>query len=150
MTLPNDYDVVVLDDVDGLDELVSAPRFARLRSVSERTVKRWLRDGDIAGARKDEAGRWLIPAGATVRRPADKQLARAASRPADVVPIASSSTALPPLDALPTYLTMEQASVVLGISEHAIRRRAEKFDLDTVGPNGALMMPLATVRRLRG
>lgn len=125
---------------------LTAAQYADQAGASERTVKRWLADGELPGATKDERGRWLIPAD-TTRTPG-----------ADVVPLAprhmtrpmTTQQPGPELDALPSFLSIDQAAHILGITAYAIRKHREYFDAQPFGPNGALVIPLATIRKVRG
>lgn len=121
---------------------ITAQEFAQLHNVTERTVKRWLGDDLVSGAYKDPRGRWQIP--------------HDAPRP-DVNEIASSRiVAVPePAPALsyehaPSFLPVDEAARALGISAHAIREHRTYFDVVPFGSNGSLVVPLATIRRIRG
>lgn len=133
---------------------VTAARYAEISGVSDRTVKRWLADEELPGAYQDERGRWMIPADATrTPRPADivqldRPMSPHAGHPsrgelaiADVGPL---------LDTLPSFLTLDQASGILGVSRHAIATHRDYFDVVPFGPNGSLVIPLATIKRIRG
>jgi hypothetical protein len=115
------------------------------RPFSDRQVKRWLADDELPGAVKDESGRWLIPADAT-RRPQLRPLPTS-STPSTLARVDARPV---PLDALPSFLTVEQASLVLGISRYAIESHRDYFDVVPFGAHGSHVVPLATIKRIRG
>lgn len=121
---------------------LTVKQYAESQRVSDRTVKRWLDADALPGAYQDGSGWWRIPAG-TVRAQSNQVATRA-------TPAAPAAPAPPNLDALPSFLTMEQSAALLGISRHAIATRPEYFNLIPAGRNGALVMPLATLKRIRG
>jgi len=51
---------------------------------------------------------------------------------------------------LPAFLTLEQASRLLGIPESMIRRHAERFGVELVGVRGVPMVPQRVVRAVAG
>ena len=129
---------------------LTAAQYATSIDKTERTVKRWLADGELPGAHQDERGRWLIPAGAertvsgelvTLERPMTRPMTEVVtSHPAGMI------------DTAPSFLTIEQAAHVLGISRHAILtpRGRDYFDVVPFGVNGSLVITLATIKRIRG
>lgn len=128
--------------------LMSFIEYSEAFKVPERTLKRRLAAGDIDGAHKDERGRWLIPV--------TPERARAAV--AKPIPPALPVTAGPGFDYdnLPTLLTLEQAALVLAPATKAgIGLNPEVFGVIEViiegsGGHKRKMIPLATVKRLRG
>ena len=125
---------------------VTAAQYADRVSKTERTIKRWLADDELPGAYQDERGRWMIPAEAERR-----------TRAGDVVPMTRPMTRpttdlVEKIDTLPSFLTIDQAAQVLGISRHAILtpRGREYFDVVPFGPNGSHVVPLATIKKIRG
>jgi len=126
--------------------LVTAATYAELVDVAERTVKRWLADDELPGAVKDERGRWLIPSGVE-RVPRTGDVVQLQLR--DVEPISYQAPA-PTVEALPSFLTLDDAAAILGISRHAIATHRDYFGVVPFGPNGSLVVPLATIKRIRG
>jgi hypothetical protein len=123
---------------------LTAAQYAAAVDVSERTVKRWLQDHELPGAAKDERGRWMIPAEAERR-----------TRAGDLVPMSRPTTrpttdVSQTVDALPSFLTLDEAAQILGISRHAIATHRDYFDVVPFGANGSLVVPLATIKRIRG
>jgi hypothetical protein len=124
-----------------------------LNGASARTVQRWCDAGEVPGATQNARGRWHIPPG-SVRVEA---LPDAAAPRRDVAvsgrgggrgtqPLGLSEA----LDRLPAYLTLEQASNVLGISVTSIKRNAERLAAEPVGFRGSLMVPKWIVRQIDG
>jgi hypothetical protein len=141
--------------------LVSIDDFAATRKVSTKTVRRWLADGRIQGATK-LGNKWSLPANAVVQ----DTLPGVMSAP-DVHPWAPSQQPVsrevvtyqappaPPtvadvLAAAPVMVPLETAARVLGVSEYALRRNAEFFQLERMGDHGAYVMPKARIRQLEG
>lgn len=54
------------------------------------------------------------------------------------------------LSVLPAFLTLEQASRLLGIPQARIEDNAERFDAEPVGPWRRLMVPARVVREIAG
>lgn len=136
---------------------VTAARYAEISGVSERTVKRWLADDELPGAYQDERGRWMIPADAArTPKPADivqldRPMSGRAAHPSQGELALSVAQALDAaLDTLPSFLALDVAASVLGISRHAIATHRDYFDVVPFGPNGSLVVPLATIKRIRG
>ena len=126
---------------------LTAAQYATAIGMSLRNVKRWLEDGELPGAFKDERGWWMIPADAersavandvVAISPRTRPTTQAVSHPAGMI------------DAMPSFLTIEQAAQVLGISRHAIATHREYFGVVPFGANGSLVVPLATIKRIRG
>lgn len=132
--------------------MLTAAQYATANKIAERTVKRWLADGELPGAIKDERGRWLIPNEAertvaadvvTLPRPMTVSQDAMASHP-------SRARQTPTIDDLPSFLTIDQAAQLLKISRHAVATHRDYFGVVPFGPNGALVVPLATIKRIRG
>jgi hypothetical protein len=133
-------------------------QFATLHDVDARTVQRWCKAGEIPGATRTTRG-WHIPPDAmritplpgtdvsATRRDSVAVVADTTTRRDDV-----GDTLAGALARLPAFLTPEQAAPLLGIGASAIRRHAERFELERVGgPSGrALMVPARVVRQIAG
>lgn len=134
--------------------MLSAAQYATANKIAVRTVKRWLADDELPGAIKDERGRWLIPTEAERTTAAVVTLPRPMTRPTTDIMLSHPSHAMlatgPTLDALPSFLTIEQAAQILGVSRHAITTHRDYFDVVPFGANGSLVVPLATIKRIRG
>lgn len=137
-------------DYDTHPVMMAAADYADLIQVSERTVKRWLADGELPGAMKDERGRWLIPS--TAERTASPAEVVTLDRPmtSPMTGVEVTHPAQMSLDILPSFLTIDQAAQILGISRHAIATHREYFDVVPFGSNGSLVVPLATIKKIRG
>ena len=122
---------------------VTAAQYANRVGKAERTVKRWLADGELPGAYQDERGRWMIPVDAERTAGVVELASRPMTRP-------MTQMVEPTLDALPSFLDVAQAADILGISRHAILTHRDYFDVVPFGPNGAFVVPLATIKRIRG
>lgn len=132
--------------------------FARQRGVTLRTVERWLANGELPDARKGPDGRWSIPADALRQQPLPGTDMSPARRG---VPVPTSADMSPArrdmsvprtlaelLAVWPAYLTLEQASQVLGIPVGAILSRRDRYEVENLG--GRLMMPQRVVRTIAG
>lgn len=126
---------------------LTAKQYAAATGKAPRTVKRWLDDGELPGAYQDERGWWMIPADAerttsgelvTLERPMTRPMTEVVSHPAGTI------------DALPSFLPVELAAAILDVSEYQIRKSRDYFGAVPFGPNGSLVVPLATVKRIRG
>lgn len=122
--------------------LATAEGYAQAQGITVRTVKRWLAAGELPGATKDELGRWMIPNDAQRTTGELVTMENAMTRPMTSQPVT--------LDALPSFLTVDEAAQILGISRHAIATHREYFDVVPFGPHGSLVVPLATIKRIRG
>lgn len=128
--------------------MMTVDQFAAERKVSRRTVMRRLAsDKGIPGAEK-RGKQWMIPADANVSDTGHGTVARAERPAAAAVGPALSLAAL--LDGKPAFLSIEDAALLLGISEYAVRSNRVEFGGLPVGSNGATMIPQATVRRIAG
>ena len=142
------------DNTTPARELLTLEGYMYRTGVTERTVRRWLAAGELPGARMI-AGAWAIPADAK----------RTPPKPTgEVVTLTRQETGHHPagtqrpafdLDQLPSFLTLEQAAHLLSsadlkISPYAIAKNRDYFDVVPFGPNGSLVVPLATIKRIRG
>lgn len=129
-----------------LEAPLSVADFARLRGKTERTIRNWLKDGELPDATRNDRGVWAIPATA-IRQPRslDAELEAKAIEKAR-----EEMTVTDILDRSPALLTVETASALLGISTYAVRKHATDLDGRPWGENGATLIPQATVRRLLG
>lgn len=130
--------------------MISIDAFAAQHDVATRTVRRWLDAGQIAGAVK-VAGKWSLPADAVVQQRAAGEIVTAGhvtdmamSRPARELTVPAV------LGVLPVMVPLDRAAAVLGISEYALRRNAEYFQLQRLGAHGSYVMPKARIRELEG
>jgi hypothetical protein len=131
-------------------------QFATLHRVDARTVQRWCKNGEIPGAVKTSTG-WQLPADAMRITPLPGTDVSATRR--DTVGVVADiptrrddvgDTLAGALSVLPAFLTLEQASRLLGIPESSIRRRAREFEIRPLGVHGRLMMPARVVRAFAG
>jgi hypothetical protein len=122
---------------------LTAAQYAERSGRTDRTIKRWLAEAELPGAYQDERGRWMIPANA-------ERIAQTT----DITPTSPQAVTRrmtsQDIDTLPSFLTVEQAAHLLGISRHAIAAHRDYFDVVPFGPNGSLVIPLATIKRIRG
>ena len=125
--------------------------YADHRDVKPRTVMRWLKAGELPDARKDSRGAWMIPMDAEPAKSGEIVTLgqRPTTRPMTDVAVSHPAGMI---DALPSFLTIDQAAQILGISRHAILtpRGRDYFDVVPFGVNGSLVVPLATIKRIRG
>ena len=130
-----------------METMLSIDQFAAQHGVTTRTVRRWLDDERIAGAVK-VGNRWSLPADAVV-----------AERPAGEIVTAGHVTDMSTrggvtvarvIEQLPVMLPLDVAARVLGVTEYALRRHAEYFQLQRLGARGSYVMPKARVRELDG
>jgi hypothetical protein len=127
---------------------LTAAQYADAIAKNIRTVKRYLEDGERPGAVKDERGRWMIPANARRTEGAGELVTMTRPRTSPTTEMTSHPAGM--IDAMPSFLTIDQAAQILGISRHAIATHREYFDVVPFGPNGSLVIPLATIKRIRG
>lgn len=138
--------------LDTLAPMLSIDAFAAQHNVATRTVRRWLDADRIPGAVK-VAGKWLLPADAAVQDPAAAAAPTSlAVQPGHVKDMATVQplTVAGMLASVPALLPLDVAARVLGISEYAIRRNAEYFQLLRAGAHGSYVMPKARVLELDG
>jgi len=138
-------------------------QYAEHRNTTERTVRRWLKDGWLPGATQYPDGRWDIPRDAIEQKPlfpvATTAPANGQAASPDVSGVVSVArqgdtaqglSLAQALDQHPALLSLEQASRLLGIPESAIRRQAEELGALPWGPRGTLVVPARVVRALAG
>jgi hypothetical protein len=118
------------------DVMLTRTQYGELYGYKDRTMQRYLADGRIPGAVKDERGQWLIPAGAPVS---------AASASTSVVRQAAALEGPNPPDVRLAYplgmlVPLDEAAAALGTSVGGLRRLAAAghLELGPWGPNGAL------------
>jgi hypothetical protein len=138
---------------DNARMMLGLQQYAAAAGVSERTVKRWLKDNELRGAIQDARGRWMIPADAErVVQASDI----APIRPETPIALQTYQRTTPPtapaeiVAQLPGFVQLEHAATVLGIPETAIRRNRDHFDLQPFGPHGALVMPRHRILEILG
>lgn len=119
---------------------LTVKQYAESAGISDRTAMRWLKAGELPGAKQDERGRWMIPAGATQ------------TLGAGLVALTTEPPMYRPanIDELPSFLPLDAAAGLLGISRHAIDTHRDYFGVVPFGPYGSLVIPLATIKRIRG
>lgn len=143
---------------------MNAAQYAEHVGVSERTVLRWLKAGELPSAVKTGDGRWFIPADAV------RQVPMVPDSPAGLFTATSPDVSVTrqgdvarvngaggqpvslgdALDLHPALLSLEEASRLLGIPESSIRRHADQLDARPWGPRGTLVVPARIVRGLAG
>lgn len=155
------------------DAMLTLQQYAKHVDVHPRTVKRWLAGEQLRGARQDPLdGHWLIPATA---KPEPKNstpggtlvVQESGARPVAHVrdiPHAAPATQqvtygqlrvddveeFPSWTVLPTMLPLHIAAALIGVSEYAIKSNQDFYGAVKHGKRGALLVPLATVKSLRG
>lgn len=127
--------------MDTATEWVDIKTYQTRADVSFKTVNNWIKSGRLPDARKDEKGRWLIPADATPTP---------SSALATIEPPAVPPTVTGVLATMPGYLELEDAARLLGIPAYAIRSRRDRYRLEPVGERGRLMMPQNVIREVLG
>ncbi len=145
------------DTYRGLDigrQWVTLEAYCEHVGTTERTVRRWLAADELPDARKLD-GAWTIPLDA---RRVPKTAADVVTLPRQVTPtpdnaIDTLDRVLPRiLDAAPSFLSIDEAAQLLGISRHAILtpRGRDYFGVVPFGPNGSHVIPLAKIKEIRG
>lgn len=129
--------------------MLTVVQYAEAVGVSDRTVKRWLKDNELPDATRDGRGRWLIPADAVRKINPSPVAAPAPSTDVDA-PDMFDLSPQQVLDRLPGFVNLDAAAHLLGIPATAIRRNQDYFDVHPFGTNGALVMPLSRVKAIRG
>lgn len=127
--------------------LVGIEEYAMRNGVSTRTVRRWLDGGRIPGAVMI-GGKWALPLGAPVQdaAPTSGGTVATASTPGSGRALTVAAVLAP----LPVMVPLETAARVLGVTEYAVRRNAEYFQLVRMGDRGAYVMPKCRLRELEG
>lgn len=138
-----------------MDDMLTPGEFATTRDVSERTVRRWLRETMLPDAVRID-GKWMIPADAELR-------------PDMRTPVASSSSSseLRVIDPEPVVVDLDEPAVRLSrrffytvddvvalfaplVSRHAVLEMLRAGELDGLrrGAHGSWLVPAASLRRL--
>jgi hypothetical protein len=135
-------------------------QFAEHRNTTERTVRRWLKDGWLPGATQYPDGRWDIPRDAIEQKPLIPPMPAAPANGHDVSGVMSvarqGDTAQGPslaqaLDQHPAMLSLEQASRLLGVEVAAIIRNRERFAVEELGRAASTWrVPGRIVREIAG
>jgi len=137
---------------------VDAAQFAHIHRVDARTVQRWCKAGEVPGAVKLPDGGWQIPADAMRIKPLPgTDVTPTSSRRDGVVgPDITSrrddvgDTLAGALSVLPAFLTLEQASRLLGIPAARIKENPERYEAEPVDVFRRLMVPARIVRDIAG
>lgn len=141
-------------------------QFAEHRNTTERTVRRWLKDGWLPGATQYPDGRWDIPRDAIEQKPLFPVATTAAAnghdvsgvmsvaRQGDMVPVLDVGQGMSlaqALDQHPAMLSLEQASRLLGVPEATIIRNRERFAVEELGrATSTWRVPGRIVREIAG
>lgn len=158
------------------DVMLGLDAYAEQVGASTRTVMRWLKAGEVPGAMKNEQGQWEIPSsarrsvgggrrqvpeyGATVsphpsrlpepyQQPVGSGLVVVPSQP-EVMSDEIEPPLLEELDDMPGFLTVAQASRMLGIPQAQIVANADRFEAEPIGTQGSLRVPQRVVRQIAG
>jgi len=124
--------------------------YAQHVGASERSVRRWLAEGELPAARQ-VAGRWEIPADAVrVQRLDGRALEGALRTSGELVEVPTTTSLVGALQVLPVMLDVETAAQLLGVSAYAVRQHADELGGRRWGPNGALVIPQSALRELAG
>lgn len=157
---------------DGGTTFVDIETYAGIVGTTDRTVRRWLGNGEVPGAQRDITGKWEIPASA-VRRAKTPEEVRAFREQgeAGVSTVEHSEVGVPALypgteltlagpvaepslvqalDDETGFLSIADASHYLGIPQAQILANPERFDLAPVGVNGSMRVPQRIIRRVMG
>jgi hypothetical protein len=133
---------------------VTIPEYAALQTpaVTERTVRRWLSDGEIHPTPiQDNRGKWWIEATA-IRRPRDLDTIPASSGGAALATTSKHDTLSAMLDRHTAYLDVPTAARFLGINEGVVRKHWRELDgRNWGGDTGqSIVIPQSTIRRILG
>jgi len=159
-------------DGGGGTTYVDIETYAGIVGATDRTVRRWLGNGEVPGAQRDTTGKWEIPASAVRRakspeevrayREAEAAGINAAEHSEIGVPALYPGTELTlagpvtepslvqALDDETGFLSIADASHYLGIPQAQILANPERFDLAPVGVNGSMRVPQRIIRRIMG
>lgn len=151
------------------DTLVDIETYAEIAGATDRTVRRWLGNGEVPGAERDATGKWQIPSNAVRRAKTPEEVkafregsGNAAEHSEVGIPALYPSTELTlstpvaeptlvqGLDDETGYLSIADASHYLGIPQAQILANPERFDLAPVGVNGSMRVPQRIIRRIMG
>jgi len=132
---------------------VTIPEYAAMQTppVTERTVRRWLKDDEIRPAPiQDNRGKWWIEATA-IRRPRDLDTIAPSSGGA-LATTSKHDTIHAILDRETAYLDVATAARLMGVNEGIIRKHWRDLDgRDWGGESGqAIVIPQSTIRRILG
>ncbi|QCS26967.1 helix-turn-helix DNA binding domain protein [Microbacterium phage TimoTea] len=130
--------------------MISIDAFAAQRKVATRTVRRWLDAGRVPGAVK-VGNKWSLPADAIVQDalPGVMDTVKDTSAPV-ALRAGAELTVAGVLAPLPVMVPLDTAARVLGVSEYALRRNADYFQLQRLGARGSYVMPKSRIRELEG
>jgi hypothetical protein len=137
---------------------LDAAQFARIHRVEPRTVQRWCAAGEVPGAVKLPDGGWHIPPDAMRIKPLPGTDV-AATRRDDVGAVAADTTTrrddvgdtlAGALSVLPAFLTLQQASRLLGIPVVRIEEDPDRFEAERVDDRRRYMVPARVVRSIAG
>ena len=136
---------------------VTTNQYREATGLAERTLKRYLAQGKIPGALKDDDGRWRIPADAEPPVVGETPPAQASEAQALIL---AQRAARRELEAQPTladviarepaFVPLETAARLLGITAHAIRSNPQAFETQRWGERGSLVVPLRIIRQAAG
>jgi len=141
---------------------VDPAQFARIHRVTTRTVQRWCEAGEVPGAVKHLDGGWQIPSDAMRIKPLPGTGTATTATRRDDVAVASDTTTrrdsvgdvgatlAAALSVLPAFLTLDQASRLLGVSKARITENPERFDAEPLDSYRRLMVPARVVRDIAG
>jgi hypothetical protein len=153
--------------------LVDIETYAGIVGTTDRTVRRWLGNGEIPGAERDVSGKWEIPSTAVRRAKTPEEVRAYREAAAGASPAEHSEVGVPAmypntgaemvlagpiteptlvqaLDDETGYLSIADASHYLGIPQAQILANPERFDLAPVGVNGSQRVPQRIIRRIMG
>lgn len=134
---------------------IRGSEYADRHGVSHRTIKRWLKNGELPGAYQDDKGWWLVPANAVHEPKAIVPATPSPAQPGTAVALSTPLTSevaielLPEMiNRLPTLLTLDQAAYLLNIPKSSIVHDRKYFRVRKI--NRRLVMPLSRIKKLRG
>ncbi|WP_332065028.1 hypothetical protein [Agromyces sp. CCNWLW203] len=145
MTTPDIEVFTLLDPSAAPTQMLTLEGYIAHSGKTERTVRRWLADDELPGAKKRPDGAWMIPADAV------RTIGHAGR---DVVSIGGDSQVTAPvsltslLDEQPALLPLDVAARLLGTSEYSIKSNRDMFDVRRIGRG--LVVPQRVVRELAG
>lgn len=123
--------------------LLSAKEYAEKVGVTDRSVKRWIAEGELDGTLLGT--KWYVPFDAVRRVPEESSEMVVARRAAP-----TAITLVSSLEGQPAFLSLEVAAQLLGVTEFTIRQHQEFFGVMPFGPKGSLVVPQSTVRNVAG
>ena len=122
--------------------MVDVLEFAAIQGVDHRTVRDWLSKGLLPRAKKNERGKWMIPAD-------ERKLDRAPDTALENVhEIGHTHEPIPVPKRPRAYFTVTEAAALLApLTERYIRAHKDTFEiLEGAGPNGTDLVPGRVVR----